>query len=411
MTKETSIEKSPLCGRGLSPFRKTGSVTFPSIENDIDTEILVIGGGVAGLLCAYRLAQKGLSPVVCEMNGIGGCSTAFAPPYILPYTDVSLSSLARKYGHDEASRTFSELSDTIEDIKEIVSSIGNGCGFKIRDSFLFTKSAGDEDALNEEYRLRKYSGFSCEKLLRSDCEEMFSFRCEGGIYHGNGAAEINIPQFCEDLAGYLSIKGMEIFEHSPITELLRTAGGFSATVGDKKALIRAKTVIDCRGLYQKTGLLKNAVIYSAVSAQKSDFFGWKNRCVLKSFGNSPLIACTTEDDRIYLEGFSNKRILSNISAEFSFSRLQAASDKMFFGIPSKDPEKGSEPEKFYERVYSYSADGLPYMGRVSEEGDMYRIYAAGRNGIVGAILASKLICEAITGNTQAQKRLLEYEPF
>ena len=380
MTKETPIEKSPICGRGLSPFRKTGNATYPILENDTESEILIIGGGVAGLLCAYRFVQKGISPLLCEMNGIGGCSTAFAPPYILPYADVSMSSLVRKYGYDEASRTFGELSSTLEDIKEIISAVGSNCGFKVKDSFLFTKSSGDEDALNEEYRLRKYSGFPCEKLLRSDCEEMFSFKCEGGIYHGNGGAEINLPKFCEDLAEYLSIKGVEIFEHSPVTELLRTAGGFSATVGDKKAVIRAKTVIDCRGLYQKTGLLKNSVIYSAVSPLKSDFFGWKNRCILKSFGNSPLIACTTEDDRIYIEGYTNKRLFGNLSAEFSFGRLQAASDKMFFGIPSKDPEKGSEPEKFYERVFSYSADGLPYMGRVSEEGDLYRIYAAGRNG-------------------------------
>ena len=32
---------------------------FPSLQENIHTDVLIIGGGIAGLLCAYRLQQMG----------------------------------------------------------------------------------------------------------------------------------------------------------------------------------------------------------------------------------------------------------------------------------------------------------------------------------------------------------------
>lgn len=403
-------EKMPVCGRGLPPFKKTGKAVFSVPQKDINADILIIGGGIAGLLCAYELSLSGRSPVVCEMNGIGGGSTAFAPPYLLPFADISMRSLTRKYGHAEASRTYGELRRTLDDAKHITEVIGGDCGFTPRDTFLFAEAKGSEAAINEEYRLRKYSGFPCEKLSGVQCEEMFSFRAGCGIYEKNGGAEINLPLFCENLAEYLHVKGVDIYEYSPVTELLKTSVGFSATVADDRAVIKTKTVIDCRGLRQKLTLLKNAVIYSAVSAPKNDFFGWENRCILKKFGRAPLIACTTADNRIYIEGFPNKRLLGKATSEFCFSGLEAAADEMFFGIPSATP---SHPgmQTFYERVFSVSADGLPYMGRVPDKEGLYRVYASGRCGTVAAILAAKLIAGTINGDKRSAARLAEYETF
>ena len=48
-------------GSGLSPFfiPEDFLPSHPFVKDDLQTEILVIGGGISGLLCAYELLKAG----------------------------------------------------------------------------------------------------------------------------------------------------------------------------------------------------------------------------------------------------------------------------------------------------------------------------------------------------------------
>ena len=39
---------------------------FPQLKGDIKTDVLIIGGGMAGLMCAYTLQQKGIDYILVE---------------------------------------------------------------------------------------------------------------------------------------------------------------------------------------------------------------------------------------------------------------------------------------------------------------------------------------------------------
>ena len=41
---------------------------FGALEQDIKTDVLVIGGGMAGILCAYMLGQAGIDYVLAEAD-------------------------------------------------------------------------------------------------------------------------------------------------------------------------------------------------------------------------------------------------------------------------------------------------------------------------------------------------------
>ena len=45
---------------------------FPSLKEDLETEVLIIGGGLAGLLCGYFLQQEGVDCVIVEADVICG---------------------------------------------------------------------------------------------------------------------------------------------------------------------------------------------------------------------------------------------------------------------------------------------------------------------------------------------------
>jgi glycerol-3-phosphate dehydrogenase len=49
----------------------TDSVNFPNfdkLKKDIRTDVLIIGGGITGLLCAYQLQQSGVDYVLVEKD-------------------------------------------------------------------------------------------------------------------------------------------------------------------------------------------------------------------------------------------------------------------------------------------------------------------------------------------------------
>ena len=59
---------------------KTKLPQFPPLEEDIQTDVLIIGGGMAGILCAYFLGQAGVDYVLVEADrmcsGVTGNTTA-----------------------------------------------------------------------------------------------------------------------------------------------------------------------------------------------------------------------------------------------------------------------------------------------------------------------------------------------
>ena len=43
---------------------------FSSLKDNISVDVSIIGGGLAGLTCAYLLSKRGLSVAVLEKNSI-----------------------------------------------------------------------------------------------------------------------------------------------------------------------------------------------------------------------------------------------------------------------------------------------------------------------------------------------------
>ncbi len=43
-------------------------VEFPALEGDLTTDVLIIGGGMCGLLCAHRLQRAGVNSVLAEAD-------------------------------------------------------------------------------------------------------------------------------------------------------------------------------------------------------------------------------------------------------------------------------------------------------------------------------------------------------
>ena len=48
---------------------------FPTLEGEVNTDVLIIGGGITGTLCAYFLQENGVDYVLLESNTIASGTT------------------------------------------------------------------------------------------------------------------------------------------------------------------------------------------------------------------------------------------------------------------------------------------------------------------------------------------------
>ena len=82
-----------------SVWRQTADLPrFPSLEGDLKTEILIVGGGVAGLLCAYFLDREGADYALVEADRICGGVTGNTTAKVTAQHGLLYRRLLRQFG-------------------------------------------------------------------------------------------------------------------------------------------------------------------------------------------------------------------------------------------------------------------------------------------------------------------------
>lgn len=76
--------------------------TFPRLDGDLKTDVLVVGGGLAGLLCAHRLKQAGVQCALIEADRICGGVTRNTTAKITSQHGLIYAKLLKKFGQEQA---------------------------------------------------------------------------------------------------------------------------------------------------------------------------------------------------------------------------------------------------------------------------------------------------------------------
>ena len=82
----------------LDRFPKSRRPAYPRFRGDIDTDVVIVGGGLTGCACAASFASAGRSVVLLEADRIGAGSTASSPGLIREDFDASFQDTANTHG-------------------------------------------------------------------------------------------------------------------------------------------------------------------------------------------------------------------------------------------------------------------------------------------------------------------------
>lgn len=119
---------------------------FPQLEGELRTDVLIIGGGMAGLLCAHALTNAGVDCTLIEekrlMSGVSGRTTA----KITAQHGVIYSKLLHKHGPEKAWLYWKANADALAAFRKLAEN--TDCDFQNQSSYLY--ATGSTQTLEEE---------------------------------------------------------------------------------------------------------------------------------------------------------------------------------------------------------------------------------------------------------------------
>lgn len=198
---------------------------FRRLRGELRTDILIIGGGLTGLLCARRLAEMGVETVLVEASTICSGVTKNTTAKITSQHGLLYQKLIRRFG-PERTRMYLECGEAaVGEYRRLCAGID--CGFQERDSYIYSRSSRNK--LERELRVLETLGFSAEYAENLP----LPFPTAGAVRFPR-QAQIAPLRFAAGL-----LDGLKVYEHTPVLEL----APYTATIPDGK--ITAKAIIVC----------------------------------------------------------------------------------------------------------------------------------------------------------------------
>lgn len=333
---------------------------YPSINKDIETEILVVGGGICGILCAYQLSSRGYSVVLVEKDSIGSHRTFKSTAVVTALQDVSYSKLGKSLGKRKAKlyleanlyavKEFQKLSEKYSfDYKNVSSYKYSSNKKELEDEMDYILSLG-YDAYLSNISFNMIDSWAIE------------FKNQG---------QINPVKLIDELS-----VNFKIYEHSMITKIKNNYAYV------KKHKIHAKKIIVATGY---PFFIWHGGFYMKLSQNKSYVIALKTNN--KSDDNG--IGINNKD--LYFTSYKDYLLIGGNDIELGsccegFKKLKEYALKKF-------PD--SKVEKKWVNQDCVSLDGMPYIGRLRFLRDVY--VATGFNlwGMTGAMLSSLIIADMI----------------
>ena len=173
---------------------------FQRLEHDLKTDVLIIGGGLAGILCAHALAKDGVDYALIEADRICHGVTRNTSAKITSQHGLIYGKLMQKFG-PEAARKYWEANETaIKEYQKLADAVK--CDFESKDNYIFAKDGLSklETEMKALEQLRIPAGFVQELPLPFQAAGAVRFRDQ---------AQFNPLKLVTGIA-----KGLNIYENT-----------------------------------------------------------------------------------------------------------------------------------------------------------------------------------------------------
>ena len=196
---------------------------FETLRGEKSCDVLIIGGGMCGILCAHLLKQKGIDCLLVEGDKIAQGVTKNTTAKITSQHGLIYSKLIKNAGYEKAKMYLDANEKAIKTFESLCEKID--CDFEKRSAY--TYSLLDRQKIENEVKAVNSLGFKAEFCKT----EELPFETKGAVCFKN-QAQFNPLKFIREIS-----KDLNIYENTFITDIDKN------TAITENGKIRAKKII------------------------------------------------------------------------------------------------------------------------------------------------------------------------
>ncbi|MCQ2418888.1 MAG: FAD-dependent oxidoreductase [Clostridia bacterium] len=196
---------------------------FPKLDGDLSVDVLIVGGGIVGVLCAAKLQSEGVNYALVEQNRICRGVTENTTAKITSQHGLIFEKLISRFGPERTKLYLTANEDAIKEYRRLSQNID--CDFTDTCSYVYCLN--DPDRISKELSALHRLGFPA---VFSQTNEL-PFPTKGAVMFPR-QAQFHPMKFLAVIS-----KGLRIYENTKVRELIGTT---AVTASGK---IRAKKLI------------------------------------------------------------------------------------------------------------------------------------------------------------------------
>lgn len=198
---------------------------YPSVDKDMNVDIVIVGGGLTGITLAYRLRKAMFNVVLLEKDEIGSETSGHTTAKITYLHDLIYTDLDEYYGNEYTRMYYESNKEALDEIKEIIDTENIQCDYKENESIIYTNNETNVEKMKKEKTILESFGVKVKENIIDNA--LYSIGIDKqAIFHP--------LKYLYTLTDICSKDDIQIFEHSKVTQVKKVDDYFMIDVNQHK---------------------------------------------------------------------------------------------------------------------------------------------------------------------------------
>lgn len=222
---------------------------YPALTEDIKVDVVIVGGGMTGISCAYLLTKEGLKVAIIEADRILQGTTGHTTAKITSQHGLIYNKIKNQMSEEFAKQYADANEAAIRLIEKISNDIHVDCDFTPQSAYVFTKQDEYVQKIGDEVKAAESLGIKAAYV-----EEIpFKIPIKAAVRFDN-QAQFHPRKYLLALAKVITDKGCSIYEQSRAVDIEENGKYMIRTLQGKKITAEKVIIASHYPFYNKPGL-------------------------------------------------------------------------------------------------------------------------------------------------------------
>lgn len=380
------------------------SLAFSAASGQVETDVVIIGGGYAGLATAMSLVERRARNVMLlEAQTVGSGASGRNGGFVFGGFSLDNADLLRQLGPAQGRALYQLTLDAVQRIRQRITRYSIDCDAQYGGVLLANWFRDDRPLRALQHLMQSQFDVQWDWLAREQVRELLlSERYHAALFEPN-AFHFHPLKYAQGMARQLHGDGVAVHESSRVTSITPDGRGWQLQTA--QARIRARAVVVCCGGYigQLYPALSRAVLPIATYVMSTEPLGAQLQTVMRT----PAAVYDTRFAFDYYRALSDTRLLWGGRISIRDRSPDEVECLLRADLVRVYPQLNDvRITHAWSGMMSYARHRMPQIGRLPN--GLWYAMGFGGHGVAPTTMAGEVLAQALTGEAALPQGFSSY---